>query len=60
MALGVDHLLTVKEVAARLHVCRATIYSLVERGHLPHIRIGNALRFDAVELAAALRVASKG
>src|SRR5882757_1332412 len=35
---GQERLLTVKEVAARLGVCRATAYELCERGELPHIR----------------------
>ncbi|MFT3914873.1 MAG: helix-turn-helix domain-containing protein [Anaeromyxobacteraceae bacterium] len=52
--LGVDRLLTVREVAARLNVCRATVYSMVERGELPHVRVGNAVRFDPMSLARAL------
>jgi excisionase family DNA binding protein len=50
----VERLLTVRQVAARLHACRATIYSMVERGDLPHIRIGNAVRFAPSDLVAAL------
>ena len=54
LVLGVDRMLTVKEVAARLHVCRATVYAMVERGELPRIRVGSAVRFDPAVLAAAL------
>jgi len=54
LILGVERLLTVKEVATRLHVCRATVYSMVERGELPHVRVGNAVRFEPTRLVAAL------
>jgi excisionase family DNA binding protein len=36
--------LTVKEAAALLKVCRDTIYRLVERGELVHVRVGNVIR----------------
>jgi len=35
---------TVKEVAAILRVCTATVYAMVERGELPHVRVRNAIR----------------
>ncbi len=38
------HLLTVKEVAATLRVCTATIYAMIERGELEHVRVSNAIR----------------
>jgi excisionase family DNA binding protein len=37
-------LLTVKEVAEILRVCTATVYSMVERGELKHVRVSNAIR----------------
>jgi excisionase family DNA binding protein len=45
-------LLTVKEVAAELKVCTATVYKLVDRGDLPHVRVLNSIR---VQRAALLR-----
>jgi excisionase family DNA binding protein len=36
--------LTVKEVAAMLRVCTATVYSMVERGDLEHVRVRNGIR----------------
>ena len=36
--------LTVKEAAAILRVCAATVYSMVERGELPHARVSNGIR----------------
>ncbi len=54
LVFGVERLLTVRQVAARLNVCRATIYSMVERGDLPRIRIGNTVRFTQADLVAAL------
>jgi excisionase family DNA binding protein len=47
-----SYLLTVREVASLLRVCRATVYSLCERGQLAHTRVGVSIRIDyaAVEL----------
>ncbi|MHB8419120.1 MAG: helix-turn-helix domain-containing protein [Myxococcales bacterium] len=45
-------LLTVREVAARLHVSTATVYALADRGELAHVRVSNAIRVDPVDLAA--------
>ena len=39
-----EPLLSVKEVAARLGVCRATAYRLCERGEIAHVRVSNAIR----------------
>jgi excisionase family DNA binding protein len=40
-----DCLLTVAEVARRLRVSKATVYKLVAKGRLAHVRIGNSIRF---------------
>jgi excisionase family DNA binding protein len=37
-------LLTVKEAAAILRVCTATVYVMIERGELPHVRVSNSIR----------------
>ena len=47
----VRQLLTVREVAARLRVSRATVYRLVRAGALPVLRISNAIRIPACALA---------
>jgi excisionase family DNA binding protein len=52
LAGGIDNLLSVCEVAARLSVSTATVYKLVERGELPHLRISNAIRVAPVDLEA--------
>ncbi len=39
-------LLTYKEVAAQLRVCVKSVYSLVKRGELPAVRVGDLVRFD--------------
>ena len=35
---------TVREVAAMLRVCTATVYDMIERGELEHVRVSNAIR----------------
>jgi excisionase family DNA binding protein len=42
---GADCLLTVADVARALRLSKATVYKLVAEGKLPHVRIGNAIRF---------------
>ena len=37
-------LLTVREVAAALRVCTATVYDMIDRGKLEHVRVSNAIR----------------
>jgi excisionase family DNA binding protein len=44
-------LLTVREVAARLRVSRATAYRLVQAGALPALRVSNSIRIPATALA---------
>jgi len=38
-------MLSVAEAARRLRVSRATVYKLVAKGRLVHVRIGNQIRF---------------
>jgi excisionase family DNA binding protein len=46
LALGeTDWLLTVADVARMLRLSKASVYRLVAEGKLPHVRIGNAIRF---------------
>jgi excisionase family DNA binding protein len=44
---AVGPLLTVREVADRLRVSRATVYRLVQAGALPTLRISNSIRIPA-------------
>jgi len=39
--LGAPRLLTVREVADRLRVCRATVYRLVAEGRIPALRVSS-------------------
>jgi len=48
----VVRLLTVREVAERLAVCTATVYALVERGEIRHLRVSNAIRVHPDDLQA--------
>jgi len=50
-------LLTVREVAAALNVSRATVYRLVNEGHLPHARVLNAIRVLAEDVRLFLAAA---
>jgi excisionase family DNA binding protein len=45
-------LLSVRQVAARLGVCTATVYALCARGALPHVRVLNAIRIEVGDLEA--------
>jgi excisionase family DNA binding protein len=46
LAVGdADCLLTVADVAGMLRLSKATVYRFVAEGKLPHVRIGNAIRF---------------
>ncbi len=51
-----DRLLTVKEAAARLRVCTATVYGLCARGVLEHVRIATyAIRITEEHLSRFIR-----
>jgi len=39
-------LLSVRQVAALLGVCAATVYRMCEQGELEHFRVRNAIRVD--------------
>src|SRR5229473_3136533 len=52
---GLDTLLTVRDVAAILRVCRDTVYRLCATGDLPHVRVLNAIRIMPADLDVLLR-----
>jgi len=54
LASGADTPLTVRQVAAQLGVTPITVYRLVGRGVLAHLRVSNAIRIDPAALAAYL------
>ncbi|SET15381.1 DNA binding domain-containing protein, excisionase family [Stigmatella erecta] len=47
-------LLTVREVAAELAVCRATVYAPLERGELERVWVGGSIRIPVASLEALL------
>ena len=49
---------TVDEVAQKLRIGRNTVYELVARGDIPHIRFGNTIRIPADELDEWLRASA--
>jgi excisionase family DNA binding protein len=46
-----DRLLTVRQVAERLGVSTATVYALVARGELVHVRVSNSIRVGPADVA---------
>ncbi len=55
---GDDDWLTVKDVAARLRVCTATVYKILNRGELPFVRVIASIRIRREDLDAWLRADS--
>ena len=50
-----EPLFTVRAAAELLHVSTRTVYALVERGELPHVRVGGQIRFVPSTLEQWLR-----
>jgi len=57
---GRDRLLSVRQVAARLGVCTATVYKLCESNELAHVRVLNAIRIAPADLARFVAAARRG
>jgi excisionase family DNA binding protein len=53
-----DRLMNVRQVAERLGVSTATVYALVERGVLAHVRVSNAIRVTEGDLAVFVATAT--
>jgi excisionase family DNA binding protein len=50
----VPEFLTVREVAERLRVCRATVYRMIDEGRLPAVRVSSgAIRIRSSDLPSA-------
>jgi len=47
-----EHLWTVRQCAHYLQMTPAAVYKSAERGHIPHVKWGNHLRFDPVAVRA--------
>jgi excisionase family DNA binding protein len=45
-------LLTVRQVSDLLGICERTAFELTKTGKLPAVRIGRAVRYDPVDVAA--------
>jgi excisionase family DNA binding protein len=57
---GREALLTVRDVAAQLGVCGATVYRLVAEGQLAHVRVLNAIRVAPPDLEAFIEARRRG
>lgn len=53
--IGVEHLLTVDEVAAQLRVQRATVYEWLKSGSLRGLKAGRVWRIRPADVEAFLR-----
>jgi excisionase family DNA binding protein len=60
MEMSETTLLKVEEVAALLRVSVKLVYSMVETRRIPHVRIGNRVRFDPQRLADWLKAGGEG
>jgi excisionase family DNA binding protein len=49
-----EPLLTIDATAAFLGISRRQVYTLLERGDLPHVRVGERTRFMPADLRAYL------
>src|SRR5262249_19178187 len=49
---ALERLLNVRQVAELLGLSTATVYSLVERGELPHVRVSASIRFESSAIEA--------
>jgi excisionase family DNA binding protein len=54
-----DAYLTVAELAAATKIAKSTWYQWIHDGRVPHLRIGDCVRFDAAEVEAWLRQHAK-
>jgi excisionase family DNA binding protein len=51
----IQPLLSVRQVAAALGVCAATVYRMCEQGELPHFRVRNVIRVAPMDVKAILQ-----
>lgn len=55
-----QRMLNAQELADQLKCARGTIYKLVKRGRLPHMRLGSDFRFDLAKVMEALEGRNNG
>jgi excisionase family DNA binding protein len=54
MPVDIEPLWDIREVSDRLRVKVPTIYSWVQSGYIPHVRLGSCVRFCPTDVAAWL------
>jgi excisionase family DNA binding protein len=52
--IAIEHLMTAREVAEVTRLARSTIYQLVHDGRIPHLKLGEAVRFRPSDVQAWL------
>lgn len=55
-----EQLLTVRQVAAQLSVCTATVYTMIDQGQLASVRIRNFIRVPGFAVAEMLQGKTTG
>jgi len=55
-----EHLLTVREVSELLRLHEKTIYSLVARGSIPHVRLGRRVLFSPIDVKCWVEARREG
>jgi excisionase family DNA binding protein len=58
--MPVDPLLTLEEACALCRVPKSWMYERTRRGLIPHLKLGNHLRFDRGDLLAWLEAHKRG
>jgi len=55
-----DQLLNVREVSQLLRLHPKTVYALVERGSIPHVRLGRRVLFSLVDVTRWVEARREG
>lgn len=57
--MNLERLMTAKEVAEVTRLALSTIYEKVHQGHIPHVKIGESVRFSPTAIQAWIAAQAK-